>query len=45
MKLKIENTAKSRQKAIKISYMCDCKYVCIYMGEDVCVRVRVDACF
>ena len=34
---KIENTAKSRQKAVKISFMCGCKYVCIYVCACGCV--------
>ena len=37
MKLKIENAAKCRPKSVKISFMCGCKYVCVYMGVGVCV--------
>ena len=31
MKLKIENVTKCKQKAVKISFMCGCKYVYVYV--------------
>ena len=40
---KIENSTKYRQKAVKISFVCGSKYVCVYGCE--CMCVRVDACF
>ena len=43
MKLKIENATKYRQKAVKTSFVCGCKYVCVYGCG--CMCVRVDACF
>ena len=46
---KIENAIKCRQKAVKISFMCGCKYVCVDACACGCMcvwmRVRVDACF
>ena len=42
MKLKIKNATKYRQKAVKISFMCGCKYVCVYGCG--CMCERVDAC-
>ena len=41
MKLKMENATKYRQKAVKISFMCGCKNVCVYMGVGLCVCVCV----
>ena len=43
MELKIENATKYRQKAVKISFMCACKYVCVCGCG--CMYVCVDACF
>ena len=40
---KIEKATKGRQKAIKISFMCGCKYVSVYGCG--CMCVRVDAFF
>ena len=39
---KIENTAKCRQKAVKILFVCGCKCVSVYGCG--CMCVRVDAC-
>ena len=39
MKLKIKNVTKYRQKAIKISFVCSCKYVCVYGCGCMCERV------
>ena len=36
---KIENATKYRQKAVKISFVCGCKYVCVYMGVGKYVSV------
>ena len=42
MKLKIKNATKYRQKAVKISFMCGCKYVSVYnVGVCVCMWIRV----
>ena len=39
MKLKIKNLTKYRQKAVKISFVCGCKYVCVYGCGYMCKRV------
>ena len=43
MKLKIENATKYRQKAVKISFVCGCKGVCVYGCGFMCAHVH--ACF
>ena len=40
---KIQNSTKYRQKAIKMSFVCGCNYVCVYGCG--CMCERVDACF
>ena len=42
---KIENLAKYKQKAVKISFVCGCKYVCVYVCGCMCERVDVYICF
>ena len=40
---KIENSTKYRQKAVKISFVCGSKYVCVYGCG--CMCEPVNACF